>query len=204
MSEVAALVAALRKGKLVVLPTDTVYGLACTPYRPEPVAALAELKRRPTEQPIAFVAASVDRLVDCIPELQGRAALVARALLPGPFTLVVPNPAARFGWLTGGRDDAIGVRVPAFEGPAAEVLAEVRAIAATSANLHGKPDPSSLDAVPAEIREGVAAALDGGDLPGTPSTVVDLTGEEPRVLREGAVPAAEALARIRAVGQASA
>jgi L-threonylcarbamoyladenylate synthase len=199
VSGVAELVAALRRGKLVVLPTDTVYGLACTPYRPEPAAALAALKRRPPEQPVTFVAASVDRLVECIPELRGRAALVARALLPGPYTLVIPNPAARFGWLTGARDDAIGVRVPAVEGPIAEVLAEVRAIAATSANLHGEPDPRSLAAVPAEILDAAAAVLDGGELPGTPSTVLDLTGEEPRVLREGAVPAAEALADVAAI-----
>ncbi|MGH3109729.1 MAG: L-threonylcarbamoyladenylate synthase, partial [Gaiellaceae bacterium] len=73
MSDVAEVVAAIRKGKPVVLPTDTVYGLACTPYRPEPVRALTELKRRPEEQAIAFVAASVDRLLDCIPELRGAA-----------------------------------------------------------------------------------------------------------------------------------
>ena len=69
-------------------------------------------------------------------------------------------------------------------------------VAATSANLHGDPDPRRLDEVPAEIIGRVAAALDGGELPGTPSTVIDLTGLEPRVLREGAVPAVEALARI--------
>jgi L-threonylcarbamoyladenylate synthase len=69
-------------------------------------------------------------------------------------------------------------------------------VAATSANLHGGPDPRRLSDVPAEILAGVAAALDGGELPGTPSTVLDLTGREPRVLREGAVPAAEALARV--------
>lgn len=204
MNDVAEVVAALRKGKPVVLPTDTVYGLACTPYREEPVRALAELKGRPPEQPIAFVAASVDRLVDAIPEVQDRIAHVARELLPGPYTLVISNPAARFAWLTGDRPHAIGIRVPDVSGPTAEVLAEVRAVAATSANLHGEPDSRRLEEVPGEILKAVAATLDGGELPGAPSTVVDLTGEEPRILREGAVPAAEALARIDAVwGQAS-
>jgi len=205
MSDVAEVVAAIRKGKVVVLPTDTVYGLACTPYREEPVRALAGLKGRQEEQPIAFVAASVDRLVECIPELRGVTERVARELLPGPYTLVVPNPAGRFGWLTGDRPGAIGVRVPALDGASAEVLEEVRALAATSANLHGEPDPRRLGEVPDAILGQVAAVLDGGDLPGSPSTVLDLTGDEPRVLREGAVPAGEAHERVAGIwGQASA
>jgi L-threonylcarbamoyladenylate synthase len=196
VSEVAEAVAAIREGHVVVIPTDTVYGLACTPYRPEPVRALAELKRRPSDRPIALVAASVDRLVECIPELRGREEALARRLLPGPYTLVVPNPGGRFPWLAGNRPDAIGVRVPAASGPAAAVLQQVGAIAATSANRHGEPDPRRLEDVPAEVLAGVAAAVDAGELPGTPSTVLDLTGVEPRVLREGAVPAGEALARV--------
>jgi L-threonylcarbamoyladenylate synthase len=196
VSEVAEAVAAIREGHVVVIPTDTVYGLACTPYRPEPVLALAELKQRPLDRPIALVAASVDRLVECIPELRGREEALARRLLPGPYTLVVPNPGGRFPWLAGNRPDAIGVRVPAASGPAAAVLEQVGAIAATSANRHGEPDPRRLEDVPAEVLAGVAAAVDAGELPGTPSTVLDLTGEEPRVLREGAVPAAEALAHV--------
>ena len=86
--------------------------------------------------------------------------------------------------------------MPDVSGPAAEVLGRVGVVAATSANLHGGPDPRLLSDVPVEILAGVAAALDGGELPGTPSTVLDLTGPEPRVLREGAVSAAEALARV--------
>ena len=196
MSEVTEVVAAIREGRIAVIPTDTVYGLACTPYRPEPVRALAEIKRRPPEQPIALVAASVDRLLECIPELGGRAAVLARRLLPGPYTLVLPNPGRRFPWLSGNRPDAIGVRVPAASGAGAVILEHVGAIAATSANRHGEPDPRRLEDVPEDILALVAAAVDAGELPGTPSTVLDLTGEEPRVLREGAVPAGEALARV--------
>jgi L-threonylcarbamoyladenylate synthase len=196
VSEVAEAVAAIREGRIAVIPTDTVYGLACTPYRPEPVRVLAELKRRPPEQPIALVAATVDRLLECVPELRGRAASLARRLLPGPYTLVLPNPNGRYPWLTGNRPDAIGVRVPAASGPGASVLELVGAIAATSANRHGEPDPRRLEDVPEDILAAVAAAVNAGELPGTPSTVLDLTGEEPRVLREGAVPAGEALARV--------
>ena len=195
MSSVADAVAAIRTGGLVVLPTDTVYGLACSPYREGPVRTLSELKGRRPAQPIALLAASVDELLDCVPELRGQSAVIARALLPGPYTLVLPNPARRFPWLAGDRPDAIGVRVPALAGVARDLLDAVGALAATSANLHGGPDPRQLEDVPAELLLD-AAVLDGGELPGTPSTVLDLTGAEPRVLREGAVAAVDALARV--------
>ncbi len=190
MSAVDDVVAALSAGELVVIPTDTVYGLACRPDREDAVRALSVLKRRSPEQPIALVAASAETLVELIPELP------AHMLLRGPFTLVVPNPAQRFRWLVGRRAETIGVRIPAVDGVAADVLARVPVVAATSANLHGGSDPCRLDDVPEEILDGVAAVLDGGELPGIASTVLDLTGPEPRVLREGAVPAAEALARV--------
>jgi L-threonylcarbamoyladenylate synthase len=101
--------------------------------------------------------------------------------------------------LTGTRPDTIGVRVPDISGPGADVLARVGVVAATSANVHGGSDPRRVADVPDEILAGAAAVLDVGELPGTPSTVLDLTGAEPRVLREGAVPAAEALARVARV-----
>ena len=120
------------------------------------------------------------------------------ALLPGAFTLVLPNPAHRYPWLTGERPETIGVRVPAVGGDALRVLEAVGCVAATSANDPGGPDPVSLADVPARIRAGCGAELDVGRLPGIASTVLDFTGTEPRVLREGAAPSAEALARVRA------
>lgn len=190
--------AAIRAGKLVVIPTDTVYGLACTPYREAPVRALSEVKGRAPDQPIALVAASLDVVLECVPELRGRVGVVARALLPGPFTLVLPNPARRFPWLAGAARDTLGVRVPDVGGMARELLEAVGVVAATSANRHGGRDPRRLSDVPREILARVAATVDGGELPGAPSTVLDLTGAEPVVLRPGAVPAAEALARVEA------
>lgn len=194
-ASVEAAVAALRAGKPVVLPTDTVYGLCADPYRPEPVRALYELKGRGEQQPTALVAADVDRLLECIPELRGRSATIARRLLPGPYTLIFRNPARSYPWLTGSRPDTIGVRVPVLAGPGRAVLDHVGAVAATSANLTGGPDPATLQEVPSAIREH-AALVDGGRLPGVPSTVIDLSESEPRVLREGAAPAHEALSRI--------
>jgi L-threonylcarbamoyladenylate synthase len=195
MDVVDKAIAAIQAGHPVVLPTDTVYGLVASPYRDEPAWRIYRLKQRPETNPIALLAVDLETLFECVPELRGRTGLVARALLPGPYTLIFPNPAHRLRWLTGENENAIGIRVPALSGLAAEVLATVGVVAATSANRPGGPDPSTLVSVPEEIRAGAGAVVDGGALPGTPSTVLDLTGEEPRVLREG-VHAAEALRRL--------
>jgi L-threonylcarbamoyladenylate synthase len=195
---VDAAVAALRDGKVVVLPTDTVYGLCADAYRPEAAARLAELKGRPEGMPLSLLSARLDALLDCVPELRDGFELIAQALLPGPFTLVLPNPAHRFDWLTGERPDTIGVRVPVLPSESAAVLDQAGPVASTSANLHGGPDPRSVADLPDELRAAVAATVDAGALPGTPSTVVDLTGAEPLILREGAVSAEETLTRIAA------
>jgi len=189
---------ALREGKPVLLPADGVYGLVATAQTEAATRGLYALKGREATQPTALIAPGVDALFECIPELRGRPGVVARALLPGAFTLVLPNPARRFRWLTGANAETIGVRVPDVHGIARDVLELVGVVAATSANLHGGPDPRRLEDVPAEIRAAVAVEIDGGELPGLPSTVLDLTGAEPRVLREGAVSAADALKRLEA------
>jgi tRNA threonylcarbamoyl adenosine modification protein (Sua5/YciO/YrdC/YwlC family) len=198
VSAVDRAVTALREGKSVVIPTDTVYGLAASPYTPEPVRRLSELKGRDPAQPIALVVSDVDLLLECVPELRGSAGVVARALLPGPYTLVLPNPAHRYRWLAGDVPDTIGVRVPVLTGVAGELLARVGAVAATSANAHGGQPARRLADVPDELRAACAEAVDGGELPGTASTVLDFTGPEPRVLRDGAAPGAEALERAAA------
>lgn len=196
MSEdaIQAAAAAIRAGKTAVLPTDTVYGLCCSPYRRDPVERMVRLKGRDAQQPTALLAADVEMLFELVPELRGRAGLIASALLPGPYTLVLPNPARRYKWLTGPQEEAIGVRVPELPEQSARVVSLVGGVAATSANLHGGPDPRRLEDVPAEMLA-QAAAVDAGELPGTPSTVLDFTGAEPRVLREGAAPSGDAIAR---------
>src|SRR5207248_2206190 len=115
-----------------------------------------------------------------------------------PYTLVLPNPGRRFRWLAGDRPETIGVRVPELEGPASEIVDRAGAVVATSANLHGGPEPARLEDVPEELRVAAGAVVDGGELPGVPSTILDFTEPEPRVLREGAAPPAEALERVAA------
>jgi L-threonylcarbamoyladenylate synthase len=198
LSTVDEAIAAVRAGEPVVLPFDTVYGLAADPSSEEPVRRLYALKGREPTHPTALVARDVDYVLECVPELRGRIETIARGLLPGPYTLILPNPERRFPWITGTNPHAIGVRVPELSGPGAEVLTAVGIVVATSANHPGGPDPATTEEVPKDIRAGAAAVVDGGELPGTPSTVIDLTGSTARVLREGAgaVEAIERLDRI--------
>ena len=191
--EVTRAVDAIRAGQPVLLPADGVYGLCASPAPEAPVRRLYELKGRDDGQPSAIIAASIDTLFEWVPELRGRVAVIVRTLLPGPYTLVLPNPARRYPWLNGERPDTIGVRVVDLPAAAQRVLDAVGAVVATSANDPGRPAAASLDEVPARIRSGVAAEIDAGRLSGAPSTVIDFSGPEPAVLREGAASSAEAI-----------
>lgn len=188
--------ASLAAGALALLPTDTVYGLVCVAASRDAALDLYRLKGRVEIQPTAVIASNIDVLFAEIPGIDGLAAAGLRTLLPGPFTLVVPNRERRYSWLSAARPETIGVRVPHLVGETAEIVASVGMVVATSANLPGGPDPRRLEDVPSEIRAGVAFAVDGGELPGTPSTVIDLSGASPVVLRAGAGDPDEALARL--------
>jgi L-threonylcarbamoyladenylate synthase len=160
-------VAALRAGLAVILPTDTVYGLCALPGHED---VLYVLKGRDRSKPVALLAAEVEALVAAVPGLDPA---VLERYLPGPYTLVFGD---------------VGVRVPELPPVAAEIVRRVGVVAATSANLSGGRDPRRLDDVPEEIRAGCGAIVDAGELPGVPSTVLELTSGEPRVIRQGAGP----------------
>jgi L-threonylcarbamoyladenylate synthase len=196
MSRAGEAIEVLRAGGLAVVPTDTVYGLAARGDSEEAARVLYAAKGRDPAQPTALLFASVEALLTRVPELPEDGVTAVRALMPGPVTLVLANPARRFAWLNLRRPDALGVRVPALTGPGKDVLDALGVLVATSANLPGGPDPRRLGDVPDEIRAVADAALDGGELAGAPSTVIDLTGPEPVILREGALAPAEALARL--------
>lgn len=183
MTDVHAAVEAIRARRPVILPTDTVYGLCAWPDRPEPVERIYRLKGREAMKPIALLAGTIESLVEALPEFD---VTLAAGLLPGPYTLIVPNPACHFPWITGETPDKIGVRVPELPEETAYVMSQVGVVAATSANAAGGPNARRVEEIPADIRAACGAVLDIGELPGTPSTVLDLTGDEPRVVREGA------------------
>jgi len=173
-------------GGVAVFPADTVYGLACDPQSREAVERLYTLKRRRPDKPAAVMFFDVELALTALPELGERTRDALRALLPGGVTLLLPNPAARFPLAGGG--EVLGLRVP--DGP----LHGVRwPVLQSSANRSGGQDPRRVDEIPEFIRDSADLVLDAGELPGTPSTVVDLRGWEGgawSIVREGAVPRA--------------
>jgi len=201
VSDVDDVVRSIRDGKLAVLPTDTVYGLVCAAFERQPALDLYRLKGRDAIQPTAVLFASVAAALALLRGHADRDAAILEALLPGPYTLIMANPERQFAWLSGTRPDSIGVRVPVLIGAAAEIVGRLGAVVATSANLPGEPDPRRLADVPSVILDGVVAAIDAGELPGVPSTVIDLTASDPVVVRVGAGDAAAALNRIAAERQ---
>jgi L-threonylcarbamoyladenylate synthase len=174
-------------GGVAVFPADTVYGLACDPTSSAAVARLYELKGRPADKPAAVMFFGLDRALAALPELGPRLRRAVEALLPGAVTLLLPNPLARYPLACGPDPWTLGLRVPA-PGPLAAV---VRPVLQSSANRSGGREARTLDELDPALRDGADLVVDGGALPGTPSSVVDLRGYERdgawSVLREGAV-----------------
>lgn len=200
----SALALALRAGAIIGLPTDTVYGLAAAWDSREGVRRLFSAKGRDEEQPVAVLFASVQAVRETLLDLDVGATRVLEALLPGPFTFVVATAASRPPLV--GTEDSLGVRVPDHP-PLLSFLESLGlAVAATSANVSGRPAAATLADVDPDVLAHCSAALvssEGLHLMGTASTVVDLRplalGGRPVILREGAVSADEVLRRIDAL-----
>jgi L-threonylcarbamoyladenylate synthase len=194
----AALERCIAGGGIAAFPADTLYGLACDPMRADAIARLHALKGRDEGKPSAVLYFSPLAMRELVSSLGPRTRDAAAALLPGPLTLVVANPERRYPLACREDPERLGIRL--IEGPLAGAMCP---LFQTSANRAGEPAPSRFEAIPAEIRAGVDLAIDGGEVGGAPSTVVDLTGieegAEPVVLREGAVPSAEVLARLAGI-----
>jgi L-threonylcarbamoyladenylate synthase len=179
-------------GGVAVFPADTVYGLACEPDTREAVERLYALKGRRPDKPAAVMFFDPELAFAALPELEPRTRSLLERLLPGGITALLPNPLRRYPLACGPDPHTLGLRVPAL-GPETEALAEMRwPVMQSSANRAGGIDAQHLEEVPAEIRRGADLVLDGGELEGTPSTVVDLRRFELdgmwAVLRQGAVP----------------
>jgi L-threonylcarbamoyladenylate synthase len=178
--------ACIAAGGVAVFPSDTVYGLACDPENRDAVERMYALKGRPPDKPSAVMFFDAGLALAALPELGSRTRALMGRLLPGGVTLVLPNPLGRFP-LAGG--DSLGLRVPDVP----LLRGAGRPVLQSSANVTGGPDARRIEEVPAAIRAGADLVVDAGELPGTPSTVVDLrafedTGEW-SILRAGAVSA---------------
>ncbi len=182
--DLAAVLAALRRGAVVGIPTDTVYGLAADPFSREAVALVFSLKRRPAVKAIPILAASIEQ-AERVGVLAGPARRAAERYWPG--ALVVGRVPGLPDWVGNPARDSVGIRVP--DHPAALcLLAEAGPLAVTSANRSGGAAAEDDAGARAIFADGVAAYLPGAGAGGAPSTVVDLTGRSPRVLRAGPVP----------------
>lgn len=165
----AALGGCVGAGGVALFGADTVYGLCCDPHNAAAVDRLFELKGRPRTKPAALAFFNLDAALAALPELGPRTRAAFHALLPGPLTLLIAKEPARFA-LAGGA--LLGIRV-------IDVGIELDApVLQSSANLAGGPDPRTLAEVAESIRAGVDLELDRGELPGTPSTVLDMSAYE--------------------------
>jgi L-threonylcarbamoyladenylate synthase len=180
-------------GGVAVFPADTVYGLACDADSKQAVQRLYLLKRRRPDKPAAVMFFDPELALAALPELGPRTRRALERVLPGPLTVLVPNPARRFPLAGGGEPETLGLRVPALAGPLAPLGAVRWPVLQSSANRTGGPDSRRVADVPAPIRAAADLVLDAGELPGTPSTVIDLRDYEAdgewSIVRPGALPA---------------
>jgi L-threonylcarbamoyladenylate synthase len=181
----------LAGGGVAVFPTDTVYGVCCDPDDERAVRRLYELKGRPAERPAAVMFFALEPALSMLSELRDAERAALKALLPGPVTLLLPNPRLRFGPACGPDLATLGLRVPRLPERLAALCSVSRPAMQSSANLSGGTDARRLADVPESIRTDADLVLDGGELLGTPSTVIDLRAYQSsrawRVVREGAL-----------------
>ena len=182
-------------GGVALFPADTVYGLATEPDSREGVERLYRLKRRRPDRPAAVMFFRLELALAALVELGARTRGAVERLLPGALTLLLPNPQRRYPLACGPEPERLGLRVPQLEGELAPLAGVSWPVLQSSANPSGGADARRLDEVDERIRHGVDLVLNGGELPGTPSTVVDLSAYEQAgswsVLREGAVSGAQ-------------
>jgi L-threonylcarbamoyladenylate synthase len=178
-------------GGVALFPADTVYGLATDPDSVEGVARLYALKRRRPDRPAAVMFFRLELALAALPELPATTRGALERLLPGAVTLLVPNPARRYPLACADAPEVLGLRVPRLEGEVGPLAGVSWPVLQSSANVSGGSEARRLDEVDEGVRAGVDLILDGGELPGTPSTVVDLTAYHRdgswALLREGAV-----------------
>jgi L-threonylcarbamoyladenylate synthase len=189
---------ALDDGGLIVLPTDTVYGLAARPDLPGATERVFEAKRRPRGLSLPVLAPDLDA-VGAVAVLDGRASALAGAFWPGGLTLVLTRSDLSRPWDLGEERGTVGIRVPGHP-VARRLLASTGPLAVTSANRSGEPPAATCGDAERALGDEVAVYLCAGRLPGTASTIVDLTGDRPRILRTGAVSPDDVLAALGPAG----
>lgn len=179
---------AVRAGRLVVLPTDTVYGLGCNAFDNDAVAKLLSTKRRGPDMPVPVLVGSWDTVQGLVREFTQTASTLVEAFWPGGLSLVVPE-APSLPWNLGDTRGTVMLRMP-LQPVAIELLREVGPMAVSSANISGSAPPTTATGAKQQLGNAVSVYLDGGEsVVGEPSTIIDISGASPKILREGAISA---------------
>lgn len=183
---IRAAVGAVKSGRLVVLPTDTLYGLGCDAFDSDAVASLLATKNRGRDMPVPVLVGSWDTIDGLVLSVTPRMRELTRAFWPGGLSIVVEQ-APSLAWDLGDANGTVMVRMP-LQPVAIELLREVGPMAVSSANRSGNPPATTADEARAQLGDDIAVYLDGGPADhATPSTIVDLSGPTPAILRSGAV-----------------
>jgi len=177
----------LRRGGLVAYPTDTLYGLGASAALPEAVGRVYGVKERPRNMPLPLLLADIPGIIDVTDSIPEIALPLINNFFPGALTIVLPASASLPDIITAG-GSTVAVRIPAHPVPVALIKGLGAPIVGTSANLSGRPSPLTAGEVNSQLGDKIDAVIDGGRCPGgKESTVVDVTGEAPVILREGAI-----------------
>jgi len=178
---------AVRRGELVVIPTDTVYGIGCDAFNTRAVAALLEAKGRGRDMPAPVLVGTVSAATALVQGLGTHGQDLIDAFWPGPLTLIFrANPS--LAWDLGDTKGTVAVRMPMHQ-VALDLLRETGPMAVSSANRSGQPPATTVEEAEEQLGDSVAVYLDGGPCAdNVPSTIVDLTTAVPRLLRKGAIP----------------
>jgi len=177
-------VSALKNGELIVYPTDTLYGIGADIFNEEAVKKVFEVKRRPFSEPLS-VAVSSYRDIEKLAYVNDEIMKIVKKFLPGPLTLVLRKKETVPDIVTAG-GDSIAIRIPNNE-IALKIVSNFGFITATSANIHNKPVPFTIDEIRRVFEDKIKLYIDHGKLCGRPSTIIDLRDKEVKILREGSI-----------------
>ena len=185
---IAGIISALNNGEVIVYPTDTLYGLGADIYNDCAVKKVFFIKKRSFDQPLSIAVSSINDIEE-IAFVNDMARCVAEKFLPGKLTLVLKKKHVVSDIITAG-SDCVAVRIP--DSPVAlRILSVFGPLTCTSANIHGMPTPNKINEIQMQFKDEIGIYIDAGELKDKPSTIIDLSGGEPKVLREGTIPSAE-------------
>ena len=176
---------AIQEGKLIVYPTDTLYGLGASIFKQDAIKSIFQIKSRPFSLPLPIAVSNLKMLSECV-EISSLAQQLAHHFLPGKLTLVCKKKPVITDLITSG-GNTVAVRIPQDE-IALHLINKIGPIIATSANIHGQKTPNSISEIRKLFKpEDIEVYVDGGPRNEAPSTIVDVTSQQPRILREGSI-----------------